>query len=62
MWLHFKIIKMNQEEILLEASSYHIRSEVIALGYAFKLIYPNMNMEQCYNKSLNYLLKLHGED
>lgn len=52
---------MDIEEILQEASSYFIKSEVIALGYAFKLIYPNMNRVECYNKSLNYLLKLHGE-
>lgn len=52
---------MSIDEILDEANSYFIRSEVIALGYAFKLIYPSMNMENCYDKSLKYLLKLHGE-
>lgn len=53
---------MGVEEILLEANSYFIRSEVIALGYAFKLIYPDKSKEECFNKSLSYLLKLHGED
>lgn len=52
---------MCAEEILQEASSYSIRSEVIALGYAFKLIYPTKTKAECFNESLNYLLKLHGE-
>ena len=52
---------MNIDEILDEANSYFIRSEVIALGYAFKLIYPQKTKSECFNESLNYLLKLHGE-